>query len=200
MVEGTLLLGFVTLQRLAELAWAHHNTSRLLAAGGVEFGRPHYKFLVALHAIWLGGLWLVGSHRPVEPLLLGVFVILQLGRAWVILTLGGRWTTRVIVVPGEMLVAHGPYRWLRHPNYLIVAAEIAVVPLALGLVVYAAAFSVLNTALLFQRIRIETAALGLANGTLGRLEGAETLSLRGCPETLCGITKLSQHEANGCER
>jgi hypothetical protein len=99
-----------------------------------------------------------------------------------------------------MLVAHGPYRWLRHPNYLIVAAEIAVVPLALGLVVYAAAFSVLNTALLFQRIRIETAALGLANGTLGRLEGAETLSLRGCPETLCGITKLSQHEANGCER
>ena len=75
------------------------------------------------------------------------------------------WTTRVIVVPGEMLVAHGPYRWLRHPNYLIVAAEMAVVPLALGLVVYAAAFSVLNAALLFQRIRIETAALGLAGAS-----------------------------------
>ena len=162
MVEGMLLLGFVTLQRLTELAWAHHNTRRLLAAGGLEFGRPHYKFLVGLHAIWLGGLWLVASSRPVDPLLLVVFVILQLGRAWVILTLGGRWTTRVIVIPGEMLVAHGPYRWLRHPNYLIVAAEMAVVPLALGLVVYAVTFSVFNAALLFQRIRIEAAALGLA--------------------------------------
>jgi methyltransferase len=177
MVEGMLLLGFVTLQRLTELAWAHHNTRRLLAAGGVEFGRPQYKFLVVLHAIWLGGLWLVASTRPVDPLLLAVFVILQLGRAWVIMTLRGRWTTRVIVLPGEILVAHGPYRWLRHPNYLIVAAEMAVVPLALGLVVYAAAFSVLNAALLFQRIRIETAALGLANGTLRRREGAETLAL-----------------------
>jgi len=172
MAEGMLLLGFVTLQRLAELAWARHNTSRLLAAGGVEFGRPHYKFLVALHAIWLGGLWLMASFRPVDPPLLVLFAMLQLGRAWVILTLGGRWTTRVIVVPGEVLVVHGPYRWLRHPNYLIVAAEMAVVPLTLGLAVYAAAFSVLNAALLFQRIRIETAALGLANGTSGALEAS----------------------------
>ena len=175
MADGMLLLGFVTLQRLVELGWARHNTSRLLAAGGIEVGRPHYKFIVALHAIWLGGLWLLAARRPVDPSLLVLFAMLQLGRGWVILTLGGRWTTRVIVVPGEVLVRRGPYRWLRHPNYLIVAAEMAVVPLALGLAVYAAAFSVLNAALLFQRIRIETAALGLANGTPGRLEGAETL-------------------------
>ena len=174
MADGTLLLGFVTLQRLAELLWARHNTGRLLAAGGIEFGRPHYKFLVALHAVWLGGLWLVAPWRPVDPLLLVLFVLLQLGRAWVILTLGGRWTTRVIVVPDEVLVTRGPYRWLRHPNYLIVAAEMAVVPLALGLAVYAAAFSVLNAALLFHRIRIETAALGWAKGA--RLGGAAPLA------------------------
>jgi methyltransferase len=176
MADGTLLLGFVTLQRLAELALAHHNTRRLLAAGGVEFGQSHYKFLVALHAIWLAGLWLVASSRPLDAVLLALFVLLQLGRGWVILTLGGRWTTRVIVVPGETLVAHGPYRWLRHPNYLIVAAEIAVVPLALGLAVYAATFSVLNAALLFQRIRIETTALGLAKGAPARVAGAEPLA------------------------
>ena len=176
MADGMLLLGFVTLQRLAELAWAHHNTGRLLAAGGVEFGRPHYKFIVALHAIWLGGLWLLGSWRPLDPLLLVLFAMLQLGRAWVILTLGGRWTTRIIIVPGEVLVRRGPYRWLRHPNYLIVAAEMAVVPLALGLAVYAAAFSVLNAALMFQRIRIETAALGLAKGPSTRVGSAEPLA------------------------
>jgi methyltransferase len=171
MADGTLLLGFVTLQRLAELGLARHNTRRLLAVGGVEFGQSHYKFLVALHAIWLGGLWLVASSRPLNPLLSALFVLLQLGRAWVLLTLGGRWTTRVIVVPGEALVARGPYRWLRHPNYLVVAAEMAVVPLALGLAVYAAAFSVLNAALLFHRIRIETTALGLAKAAPARLAG-----------------------------
>jgi methyltransferase len=176
MADGTLLLSFLTLQRLVELGWARHNTSRLLAAGGVEFGRPHYKFIVALHAIWLGGLWLLASWRPVDPLLLVLFAMLQLGRAWVILTLGGRWTTRIIVVPGEALVRRGPYRWLRHPNYLIVAAEMAVVPLALGLAVYAAAFSVLNAALMFQRIRIETAALGLAKGASTPLGSAEPLA------------------------
>ena len=176
MADGMLLLGFVTLQRLAELGLARHNTRRLLAAGGVEFGRPHYKFLVALHAIWLGGLWLAASSRPLDPVLSMLFVLLQLGRAWVLLTLGRRWTTRVIVVPGEALVAHGPYRWVRHPNYVIVAAEIAVVPLALGLAVYASVFSVLNAALLFQRIRVETAALDLAKGTPTRLAGAEPLT------------------------
>jgi methyltransferase len=176
MADGILLLGFVTLQRLAELGWARRNTRRLLAAGGVEFGRPHYRFVVALHAIWLGGLWLLAPLRPLDPLLLALFVVLQLGRAWVILTLGGRWTTRVIVVPGEVLVARGPYRWLRHPNYLIVAAEMAVVPLAFGLAVYAAAFSILNAALLFHRIRIETAALGLAKGASARLGGAQPLA------------------------
>lgn len=176
MADGGLLLGFVTLQRLAELAFARHNTGRLLAAGGVEFGRSHYKFLVAVHAIWLGGLWLTAPLRAVDPLLLMLFAVLQLARAWVMLTLRGRWTTRIIVIAGERLVARGPYRWLRHPNYLIVAAEIAVVPLALGFAAYAAVFSALNAALLFERVRVETAALGWATRASPRLGGAETLA------------------------
>jgi methyltransferase len=152
-------LAFITLQRLGELWLAQRNTARLLAAGGREFGRSHYPWMVALHASWIAGLWWFGYGRAVDPALLAVFVLLQAARVWVIASLGPRWTTRIIVLPGERLVAKGPYRWLRHPNYLVVALEIAVVPLALGLPVFAALFSVLNAAILYQRIRQENAAL-----------------------------------------
>ncbi len=164
MGEGALLIAFIVAQRLAELLLARRNTARLLAAGGVEFGRSHYFLIVALHAAWLAGLWLFGRGRSVEPALLVVFILLQAGRIWVIASLGRRWTTRVIVVPGDPLVSRGPYRWLRHPNYLIVAAEIAVVPLALGLLGFAALFTLLNAAILYHRIRIENAALARAAG------------------------------------
>jgi methyltransferase len=159
-----LLLGFLTLQRLAELAWAARNTSRLLAAGGIEFGRGHYPVIVALHAAWLIGLWLLAYHRPIDPLYFAVFVLLQLGRLSVLASLGRRWTTRVVVIPGAPLVTTGIYRLLRHPNYLIVAGEIVVVPLAFGLPVFAALFLVLNSLVLVLRIRIENAALAWASG------------------------------------
>jgi methyltransferase len=159
MGEGALLIGFITAQRLAELVLAQRNTRRLIAEGGVEFGKSHYPFMVALHAGWLAGLWWLGHARPVDPVLLGLFVLLQAGRLWVIASLGRRWTTRVIVLPGASLVARGPYRFLEHPNYLIVALEIAVVPLALGLPVFAAVFTLLNAAVLYVRIRAENAAL-----------------------------------------
>jgi methyltransferase len=164
MHEGALLLAFVTGERLIELIWAQRNTKRLIASGGVEFGRGHYPLMVALHAAWLAGLWLIGRDRAVDLPLLVVFAVLQVARLWVILSLGPRWTTRVVVVPGEVLVAAGPYRLLRHPNYLIVLAEIVVVPLALGLAWYAAAFGALNAALLFHRVRVEEAALARASG------------------------------------
>ncbi|HZS64954.1 MAG TPA: isoprenylcysteine carboxylmethyltransferase family protein [Xanthobacteraceae bacterium] len=163
MGEGGALVVFIAAQRLAELWLAHRNSTRLLAGGGVEFGRAHYRFMVALHAAWLVGLWLLGRDRPVDSLLLGVFALLQAARVWVILSLGRRWTTRVIVLPGQRLVARGPYRWLRHPNYLVVALEIAVVPLALGLPVFAAVFTALNALLLYRRIGVENAALAWAS-------------------------------------
>jgi methyltransferase len=164
MGEGALLLAFVTGQRAVELIWAQRNTRRLIAQGGVEYGRRHYSLMVALHAAWLAGLWLVGRDRAVDLPLLAAFVALQIARLWVIASLGRRWTTRVVVVPGETLIAAGPYRLFRHPNYLIVLAEIVVVPLALGLTLYAALFGALNAALLAYRVRVEEAALARARG------------------------------------
>ena len=130
--------------------------------GGIEFGAAHYPLIVILHATWIVCLFILGHDRAVDPFWLSVFVVLQIGRLWVIASLGRRWTTRVIVMPGASTVARGPYRWLRHPNYLIVALEIAVVPMALGLPLLAFVFSAANAALLVYRIRIENEALAWA--------------------------------------
>jgi methyltransferase len=156
---GAALLGFLTLQRIAELWWARQNESRLFAAGGVEYGRSHFLLIVFLHAAWLLGMWVVAYDRPVEPPFFVIVVLLQIARFWVLTTLGRRWTIRVIIVPGEKLVARGPYRWLRHPNYAVVTGEIAAVPLALGLPLYALVFSILNAVVLAIRIPAENAAL-----------------------------------------
>jgi methyltransferase len=153
------VLGLVTLQRLSELVLARRNTRRLLARGAVEVASEHYGLIVALHAAWLCGLWLLAWDKPVSVGLLVVFILLQLVRVWVLRTLGDRWTTRIIVLPGQPLVKRGPYRLLSHPNYAVVICEIAVLPLAFGLTSYALVFSVLNAAVLSIRIRAEAGAL-----------------------------------------
>ena len=147
---------------VAELGLTQWNTARLRAAGAVEFGAAHYPLMVALHALWLLGLWLLGHDRDVDPLWLAFFILLQAGRLWVIASLGRRWTTRVMVQPGAAPVTRGPYRWLRHPNYAVVVLEIAVVPLALGLPLFALVFSIANAVLLAWRIRVENRALAWA--------------------------------------
>jgi methyltransferase len=162
MGEGAWLIAFLLVQRLVELGFAQLNTGRLRAEGGVEFGATHYPLMIALHASWLVGLWVLGHDQHIVTFWLAVFSLLQVGRLWVIASLGRRWTTRVIVLRGAALVALGPYRWLKHPNYLIVALEIAVVPLALGLPLFALVFSIANAALLVYRIRIENEALAWA--------------------------------------
>ncbi len=150
----------VALQRLAELVYARRSARRLLAAGGVEHGAGHYPLFVALHGAWLAALFvLVPAEAPADWALLGLYGLLQLGRLWVIASLGGRWTTRVIVVPRAPLITRGPYRFLRHPNYLVVALEIPVLPLAFGAWHIALAFGLANLALLAQRMRIEERAL-----------------------------------------
>jgi methyltransferase len=153
------ILGFVTLQRLVELRLADRNSNRLLAEGAVEHAADHYPFLIALHMAWLAALWWWAPGRPVDLALLAAFALLQLGRIWVIATLGRRWTTRIIVQPGAPLVRTGPYRFLNHPNYVIVTAEIAVLPLVFGLVAIAIVFSALNAVILWVRIRAEDKAL-----------------------------------------
>lgn len=159
MGEGAWLVGFLVLQRLAELALAARNTVRLRAAGAVEFGASHYPVMVTLHAAWLLTLAWFGHDRPADLGWLAVFVVLQGARVWVIASLGPRWTTRVLVLPRATPVARGPYRWVRHPNYLVVALEIAVVPLAVGLPWVALIFSLANAAMLLWRIRVENRAL-----------------------------------------
>ena len=154
------ILGFVTLQRLVELPVARANTRRLLASGGREAGAAHYPWIVALHAGWLASLWWLAPGRPIDLALLGLFGLVELGRLWVLVTLGRRWTTRIIVVPGEQLVARGPYRFVRHPNYLVVAAEIALLPLVFGLWGVALVFTVLNALMMGVRIGAENRALG----------------------------------------
>lgn len=150
----------VAVQRLLELAYARRNARRLLAEGGVEFGAAHFPLFVLLHGAWLAAVFfLVPPDAPVAWPLLGLYLVLQAGRAWVIASLGRFWTTRVITLPGVPLVRRGPYRWMRHPNYVIVAAEIAVLPLAFGAWQLALVFTLANAALLAHRIRVEDAAL-----------------------------------------
>jgi len=162
MGEGAWLVAFLVVQRLVELAFAQSNTARLRAQGGVEFGASHYPLIVALHALWLLALWVFGHNNNIDPFWLAMFALAQVGRIWVIASLGRRWTTRVIVLPGATPVARGPYRWVKHPNYLVVILEIAGVPLALGLPAVAITFSLANAALLLYRIRIENEALAQA--------------------------------------
>ena len=156
-----ILVALIALQRLVELMVARINTRNLRAAGGIEHGAGHYPLMVSLHAAWLVSLAVfVPADAALDPLLFVVFLFLQAARIWVIASLGRYWTTRVITVPGAPLVARGPYRWLRHPNYLIVVAEIAVVPLIAGAWQIAVAFSIANAGVLWLRLRVENAALG----------------------------------------
>lgn len=163
MMLAVLILGFVTAQRLGELLLARRNTARLRAQGACEAGAGHYPLIVLLHATWLGGLWYLvvwGKPAPSPNLVwLGAFAILQALRIWVIATLGARWTTRIIVLPDSPRVSTGPYRFVSHPNYWVVAAEILVLPMVFGLLSYGVAFSILNALLLWWRIRMENAAL-----------------------------------------
>lgn len=160
MTFGIVILALVTLERLLELCLANRNTRRLLARGAREHGKRHYPLIVALHALWLASLWWLAPSRPVEGFWLALFVLLELGRIWVLTTLGPRWTTRIIVLPRAPLVRAGPYRFLNHPNYWVVIGEIAVLPLVFGLWKIALVFTLLNTAILTVRIREEGRALG----------------------------------------
>ena len=158
------ILGLVTLQRLLEMRLAERHSRKLLAEGAVEHGREHYPIIVALHAAWLAALWWWAPGRTISIPLLVLFAVLQIGRVWVIRSLGDRWTTRIIVKPGAPLVRRGPYRFVNHPNYLIVAAEIAVLPLVFGLCQIAVLFSALNAIVLTVRIRAENRALASLRG------------------------------------
>jgi methyltransferase len=156
---------FVIAQRLAELVVSNRNVHRLRLRGGVEFGADHYPWMVALHVAFLASCvaepWLL--DRPVRPRL-AVAMLIALGvgmglRAWTLATLGDRWTTRVMVVPGEVPVTSGPYRFLKHPNYIAVVIEIIAIPMIHTAWLTATVFTVLNAGMLYLRISTEERAL-----------------------------------------
>lgn len=167
MTVNIVVLALVTLQRIGELWLSRRNTSRLLARGAREHSPGHYPLIIALHTAWLAMLWWLAPSRNIDAFWLGLFVLVELARIWTIASLGARWTTRIIVLPGESLVRRGPYRWLNHPNYWVVVAEIAILPLVFGLWLVALVFSVVNGALLAYRIAQENRALRCADAQRG---------------------------------
>jgi len=154
------IIALVVMQRAGELVLANRNTQKLKARGGVEIGAGHYRFIVLLHMAWLMAvLWLIPSPLVIYWGWILVFLLLQGLRVWVIASLGPYWTTRIISLPDMALVKRGPYRFLRHPNYLVVAGEILALPMAFGEIWVAIAFSIANAAVLFWRIRQEETGL-----------------------------------------
>ncbi|MBI3451405.1 MAG: hypothetical protein HY057_00925 [Rhodospirillales bacterium] len=160
MTPTQIVLALVAFERLSELVIARRNESRLRAAGAVEHGASQYPWVVLLHGGWLAALILtVPADAPLDWIFLGVYLFLQVGRVWVMTSLGRFWTTRVLTLPGAPLVAKGPYRFVRHPNYIVVAGEIAVLPLVFDAWQIALVFSLLNFAFLRVRIRLEDEVL-----------------------------------------
>lgn len=161
----SLLLGAIALERLVELAVTRRNRAWALSRGGLEVGEDHYSWMVAMHSLLLVAspteVWLL--DRPfIPPLALVMMTLLVLTMAlryWAIATLGRRWTTRVICVPGLPVVTGGPYRFFRHPNYLAVVVEVLALPLVHSAWLTAALFGVANYFVLRVRIRVEESAL-----------------------------------------
>jgi methyltransferase len=158
----------VGLERLVELVFARRNAAWSIAQGGKEFGRDHYPAMVSMHALLLVScvveVWTL--HRPFIGWLgwpmVGVVVLSTVVRWWCVAVLGKRWNPRLIVIPDAPLVRRGPYRWLHHPNYTAVVAEVAALPLVHSAWLTAIVFSMANALVLTVRIRAENAALGYA--------------------------------------
>lgn len=169
MIFTLVVLLMITGQRIAELGMAGRNTRALLARGAMETGASHYPLMILLHGSWLIGLWLLAWRAPVSVFWLVIYLGIQALRIWTIRSLGARWTTRIITLPGEPLVRKGPYRFFSHPNYVVVTAEIVVAPLMFAMPVYALVFFLLNAAMLWIRIRAEDAALAGTRGASGEM-------------------------------
>ena len=159
MIPAAVLLALLTVQRSSELLVSARNTKALIRAGASERAPDQYPLMIALHATWLVSLWLLAWIREVGLWWIPLLALLQVGRFWTMRTLGSRWTTRIIIPRDAAPLVSGPYRFVRHPNYLIVAVELPCISLALGLAWHAALFGALNLAMLSWRIRAEDRGL-----------------------------------------
>lgn len=161
----TILIGMVSIERIIELFISNRNLLWSFAQGGVEYGRSHYKYMVALHVFLLGGSLIeVWYFRPtlifsLNSVMLSLAIASQALRWWCISTLGKRWNTLIVIIPGKPLCNAGPYKWIKHPNYVAVVIEGFALPLVGSAWRTAIIFSILNVAVLTARIRSENAAL-----------------------------------------
>ncbi len=157
-----LFMSFLVLQRLSELALARRNERWARAHGAVEYGQEHYPWMVALHTAFLLTLiieYVFSVKTDINVFILAVFGVLLVLKAWVVFTLGKYWNTRILRVPGAPLIRKGIYKYISHPNYVIVVLEIALIPMIFQLYFTAILFSVLNGLMLYIRIRAENKAL-----------------------------------------
>ena len=161
-----IIISFVILQRLTELIIAKRNAKWLLSRGAIEYGKEHYKFIVLLHICFFLSIitefYLHGRHSELNLInytFLVIFILLQFLRVWIISSLGKYWNTRIFRIPGEKLVVRGPYKFIKHPNYIVVIGEILILPLVFNLYYSAIIFTILNALMLFVRIRTENKAL-----------------------------------------
>ncbi|WP_048825203.1 isoprenylcysteine carboxyl methyltransferase family protein [Bacillus sp. B-jedd] len=158
------LITFVILQRLIELMIARRNEDRMKREGAIEFGSGHYPWMVLMHigfflSLFLEVLVLKKNVSPFWPFLVSLFLVAQAGRIWALASLGKYWNTKIIVLPGAEPVRKGPYRFLKHPNYVIVTLELLVIPLLFNAYITAAVFAILNAIMLSIRIPAEESAL-----------------------------------------
>lgn len=154
----------ISVQRLLELVLARRNERKVRARGAVEWGKGHYPLIVGLHSLWIVSTLVEGLARGPEPpslwpVALVAFLLVQPLRYWAIFSLGPYWNTKILIVPGARIVGRGPYRYVSHPNYVVVVVEILVFPLIFGAWVTALVFTLLNVAVLYVRIREENRAL-----------------------------------------
>jgi methyltransferase len=153
------ILALATLQQAVEYYIARRNTRRLLALGGVEAGGGHHWIMMAFHALWLLGLWVYARDNEILWHWLFGYCAIEALRGWVVAALGDRWTSRIIVMPGESYDATTVLRFLRHPNYLIVLVEVFVLPMVFGMFWYGLGFAIACGAILFWRMQTEDLAL-----------------------------------------
>ena len=157
-----LFISFVILLRIGELLLSKRNEKWLLQNGAVEYGRKHYPFIVALHILFILSVILeyaYGQSVSYSLTLIIIYLLLLIFKGWVIVSLGKFWNTKIYRIAGISLIKKGPYKYLKHPNYLVVILEIVVIPLSFHLYYTAIIFSLLNAAMLFVRIKEENKAL-----------------------------------------
>jgi len=188
----TALMFLLVAQRLSELVFSRRNRRWAISRGGIERGQTQYPFMVVLHTLFFISIVLEHHYLPRgwSPhwfVWLSLVILSQLLRGWSALSLGRFWNTRIIVIPGSQPVLKGPYRFVRHPNYLAVVIEMLAIPILCGAYITAAVFSILNAIALYWRIREEERALDLLGGS----------ALQRLPRLIPDMRKLFNEWAGG---